>query len=196
MLLNGISLNCIAKQDLAKTISFLPQSRNIPYISVGSMVLHGRFPYIGYPRRYRAEDKRIAEQAMSRAGVLHLRHKEMARLSGGERQRVYLAMVLAQDTEMVLLDEPTTYLDIEHQLEIMRLVRKLQAEGKTIVMVLHDLNLALTYSDKIAVMRRGCLMDCGRPEDVFKIGVLEEVFGVRVIAQQVNEAVQYFFEIK
>ena len=194
ILLDGVPLHCVGRNDLAKRISYLPQSRNIPSITVSSMVLHGRFPYMGYPRRYRPDDKKIAEQAMEWAGILSLRDKEMALLSGGEQQKVYIAMVLVQNTKTVLLDEPTTYLDIRHQLEIMHLVRKMRAEGKTVVMVLHDLNLALTYSDRVAVMQDGCLSAYGIPDDIYRSGVLNDVFGVRVIAQKINGMVHYFFE--
>lgn len=194
--LDGTDIGHIGQSDLAKRISFLPQSRDIPFITVNSMVLHGRFPYIGYPRHYRPEDKRIAEQSMEWAGVLPLRSKEMSQLSGGERQKVYVAMMLAQNTDVVLLDEPTTHLDIGHQLEIMRLARRLQAEEKTVIMVLHDLNLALTYSDMVAVMRDGCLVACGEPKDIYKSGVLDNVFGVKVVAQQLEDMPQYFFKAR
>ena len=194
VLLDGISLHSIRRSELAKQISYLPQSRNIPSISVNSMVLHGRFPYMGYPRRYSLEDKRIAEQAMQCTGVLSLCDKEMAQLSGGEQQKVYIAMLLAQNTGTVLLDEPTTYLDIQHQLEIMGLIQQMRVEGKSVVMVLHDLNLALTYSDKVAVLQDGCLIACDEPQEIYHSGVLGDVFGVKVTAQKINNKVQYFFE--
>jgi iron complex transport system ATP-binding protein len=160
------------------------------------MVLHGRFPYLGYPRRYRPQDLQAAEDAMRSAGVLPLRKKSMLTLSGGERQRVYLAMVLAQDTNTVLLDEPTTYLDVRHQLEIMRFARRLRDEGKTVVMVLHDLNLALSCSDTVAVMRDGRIIDSGPPAAIQGDGVLDAVFDVRVCACIVENKTQYFIDEK
>ena len=194
ILLDNLPLSTVSRNELAKKLSYLPQNRNIPSITVNSMVLHGRFPYMGFPRRYKPEDKRAAEKAMEWAGILSLRDKEMGQLSGGEQQKVYIAMILAQNTKNVLLDEPTTYLDIRHQFEIMVLARKMRAEGKTVVMVLHDLNLALTYSDKLAVMQDGCLKICGTPDEIYQSGILNEVFSVKVTARQINEKKFYFFE--
>jgi iron complex transport system ATP-binding protein len=196
ILLDNTDLLLFERKTLAQSISYLPQSRNLPNITAESMVLHGRFPYLGYPRRYRPQDLQAAEDAMRSAGVLPLRKKSMLTLSGGERQRVYLAMVLAQDTNTVLLDEPTTYLDVRHQLEIMRFARRLRDEGKTVVMVLHDLNLALSCSDTVAVMRDGRIIDSGPPAAIQGDGVLDAVFDVRVCACIVENKTQYFIDEK
>lgn len=123
-------------------------------ITVRSLVGHGRFPYLGYPRRYSAEDNRKIDEALELAGVSEIADKTLNELSGGQ-QRAHIAMTLAQDTDIILLDEPLTYLDISHQLHIMQLIVRLKAMGKTIIAVMHDLNLALSYSDKIAVMKDG-----------------------------------------
>lgn len=194
VLLDGRPICRMARRELARSLSYLPQGRNIPAISVSSLVMHGRFPYLGYPRRYSRNDIDIAEQAMAWAGVLPLKECDMAKLSGGERQKVYLAMLLTQDTRVILMDEPATYLDIAHQLEIMRLVRKLRAAGKTVVMVLHDINLALSYSDLVAVMRQGRLEMAEQPAKVFESGILDEVFGIRVISQTIEGVQRYFYE--
>ena len=115
---------------------------------------------------------------MELAGVADMRHRDLRSLSGGERQKAYLAMVIAQDTDLIYLDEPTTYLDIGKQFEILELIRRLNREGKTIVMVLHDLAHALTYSHRIAVMEKGCLLAVRQPEELFQSGLLNDVFGV------------------
>ncbi|MEG1427923.1 MAG: ABC transporter ATP-binding protein, partial [Oscillospiraceae bacterium] len=148
----------IKKRELARKIAILPQGRDIPGITAARLVLHGRFPHLDYPRKYKAPDFAIAEKSMRQTGIYDLREKLLTELSGGERQRVYLAMILAQDTPAVLLDEPTTYLDINHQMELMELVTALKGEGKAILMVLHDLPLALRYADRITVMQSGKIL--------------------------------------
>ena len=117
-------------------------------------------------------------EAMELAGVADMRHRDLRSLSGGERQKAYLAMVIAQDTDLIYLDEPTTYLDIGKQFEILELIRRLNRESKTIVMVLHDLAYALTYSHRIAVMEKGRLLAVQQPEELFQSGLLNDVFGV------------------
>ena len=132
------------------------------------------------PRRYSREDREAARQAMERTGVAGLEGVPMAHLSGGQRQKVYLAMALAQDTPVLLLDEPTTFLDIAHQLELAETARTLAGEGKAVVMVLHDLNLALSCAHRVAVLEEGQLRRVGAPEEIYASGVLEKVFQVRV----------------
>jgi len=178
--LDGEGVSGLSTKEFARHVALLPQSRSVPEISVGALVLHGRFPYLGYPRRYRPEDRQAARKAMEQTGVLELEHTMVSQLSGGQRQKAYLAMAVAQDTPYLLLDEPTTYLDISHQLELVELARKLARQGKGVVMVLHDLNLALTWGDMVAVMEHGRVVQTGTPDAVFESGVLERVFGVRV----------------
>ena len=187
------SIDAFDAKELAKLVSFLPQSRNIPDIRVESLVLHGRFPYMGYPRRYRAEDREKAREALAWAGVLSLADRAVAELSGGERQKVYIAMLLAQGTRIVLMDEPTSYLDISQKFEVIRLAKQMKAEGKTVVLVLHDLDLALSCSDRVALMETGRLRDFGTPDQIFASGALEEVFGVRVQRIALEQNTQYVF---
>lgn len=175
----GRPLQAYDRRALAQTLAYLPQSRPVPSISVSRMVLHGRFPYLGYPRRYRQADRDAARSAMERCGILYRADRPVSALSGGERQKVYLAMAVAQNTPAVLLDEPTTYLDIRHQLEVLELAKSLTAAGKTVVLVLHDLNLALQYADRIALLENGRLAAEGTPDEIAQSGVLERVFGVR-----------------
>ena len=163
---------------LARHLSYLPQGKSVPDITAGRLVLHGRFPYLHYPRRYGPGDVEIARQAMDKLDIASLWDTPVAALSGGMRQKVYIAMALAQGTENLLLDEPTTYLDISHQLRLLRLTRELAREGRTVVMVLHDLPQALEYADRLAVMENGQLLDAGTPEEIFTRGSLNKAFGV------------------
>ena len=180
VLVDGVDTAGWSSRAFARQAALLPQSRPVPEITVEALVLHGRFPYLGYPRRYSREDREAARQAMERTGVAGLEGVPMAHLSGGQRQKVYLAMALAQDTPVLLLDEPTTFLDIAHQLELAETARTLAEEGKAVVMVLHDLNLALSCAHRVAVLEEGQLRRVGAPEEIYASGVLEKVFQVRV----------------
>ena len=179
VLVDGADTAGWSSRTFARQAALLPQSRPMPEITVEALVLHGRFPYLGYPRRYSREDREAARQAMERTGVAGLEGVPMAHLSGGQRQKVYLAMALAQDTQVLLLDEPTTFLDIAHQLELAETARTLAEEGKAVVMVLHDLNLALSCAHRVAVLEEGQLRRVGAPEEIYASGVLEKVFQVR-----------------
>lgn len=190
---DGLDAGGLSAKAFARHVALLPQSRSTPEIAVGSLVLHGRFPYLGYPRRYSARDRAAAQRAMELTGVADLAHESVSRLSGGQRQKVYLAMAVAQDTQTLLLDEPTTFLDIAHQLELLHLARTLADQGKAVVMVLHDLNLALTCADQVAVMDTGALQQVGTPEEIYQSGVLERVFGVRVRRVELEGQNQYLF---
>lgn len=174
----GKKLDAFSQKELAKQMALLPQSRSVPSIPVEQLVLHGRFPYLGLSRRPGREDKEKVAEAMELASVADMRHRDLRSLSGGERQKAYLAMVIAQDTDLIFLDEPTTYLDIGRQFEILELIRRLNHQGKTIVMVLHDLAHALTYSHRLAVMEKGQLLAVDQPEKLFRSGLLNDVFGV------------------
>ena len=185
----------IAKKDLAREISYLPQTRDLPSISVEKMILHGRFPYLSYPRVYSKEDMEYVKEAMNKMGIVHLRYKDVSKLSGGERQKVYLAMALVQKSNVLILDEPTTYLDISYQMELMDLLRIFKKEGKTIIVVLHDLNMALQYADSIVVMEKGIIKGVGSPEHIYNNKILDEVFEI-TCKHFVDETGQsyYFFD--
>jgi len=175
--INGKPASALSRNELARLVSYLPQSRQVPDITVGGLVLHGRFPHLAYPRVYRAEDKRIAESAMERAGVAEHRDKHLNRLSGGERQKAYLAMLIAQDAPAVLLDEPFTHLDIANQAELCELLVSLKSAGKTVVAVMHELSLAMRIADDFAVMKNGEIIakTAALTEDIIK-----EAFGASV----------------
>lgn len=193
VLIEGQDGRNVSQKEFARRVALLPQSRSVPEITVGALVLHGRFPYLGYPRRYSTKDRQAARRAMELTGVAELERERVSQLSGGQRQKVYLAMAVAQDTPVLLLDEPTTYLDIAHQLELTALARTLAQDGKAVVMVLHDLNLALNCADVVAVMDQGELRQVGTPEEVYRSGVLEQVFRVSVRSVEVEGSRQYLF---
>ena len=179
--LDGKSLDGFRRGEIAKCIAYLAQGQEITDMTVGQMVLHGRFPYLDYPRSYTARDRALARAAMERVGISHLAEEPMAALSGGLRQTAYIAMALAQQTPYILLDEPTTYLDAAHQIALMRLMKDIAAEGRGVVAVMHDLPLALSYADHLAVMADGKMMAEGTPLEILQSGVIREIFGVDVI---------------
>ena len=156
------------------------------------MVYHGRFPYLGYPRRYTDEDRQIVEEAMQTAGVSEFADESLSELSGGQQQKAYIAMLIAQNTKIVYMDEPVTFLDINYQLELMNLIKKMQKSGKTVIMVIHDLNLAMTYSDRIMAMKDGRLISMGTPKEIYEKGVLGELFGIETHYSEKEN--QYFFK--
>ena len=178
VLVDGRPLGDYAPKELARQIAVLPQSREVPAITVESLVMHGRFPYLGFPRKPRPEDRQAVQRAMEQAGVEALRQKALSALSGGERQKVYLAMVLAQDTPVILMDEPTTYLDINHQFELLRLIRGLGGQGRTVLCVMHDLGQALEVCDEICLVERGALLAHDTAAAVFDSHAIDRVFGV------------------
>ncbi|MBR4870201.1 MAG: ABC transporter ATP-binding protein [Oscillospiraceae bacterium] len=188
------NLLALPRKDLARRVAYLSQSRTVPDITVERMVLHGRFPYLSYPRRYRKEDMAAAASAIEQMGLSHLAHTPLANLSGGQRQKVYIAMALAQDTPLILMDEPTTYLDIRHQLHLMQEVEALKAKGKTAIMILHDLPHAFAAADKIVVMDKGCLVFEGSPTEALASGCIEKVFGVSLVAVDTPRGKRYYLE--
>lgn len=192
ILYDGIDIRQLKRKQIAQKAAFLTQSRDTPSIEALRMVLHGRFPYLSYPRRYSKQDYAIAREAMDATGCRQHESANVNRLSGGQRQAVYLAMALAQDTQTIFMDEPTTYLDIRRQLAIMDTARAMAQEGKAVVLILHDLGLALHGADRVGVMSEGRLALCDAPEAVFHSGVLDKVFGVHVHRVETPEGWQYY----
>ena len=191
--IDGQELRTLTTRQVAQRAAYLAQSRNVPSITARKMVLHGRFPYLSYPRRYRPEDHAIVRAALEQADAVDLADRPMEELSGGQRQKVYLAMALAQDTETVFMDEPTTFLDIRHQLEVMRVARKLAEQGKAVVLVLHDLCLALRYADVVTVLSDGRIQGSGTPEEIYQSGILEPVFEVGLSRVETERGWQYYY---
>jgi iron complex transport system ATP-binding protein len=178
--LDGTPVQEMRSIDVAKVLGLLPQTPVAPDgISVGDLVGRGRYPHQGWFRRWSAEDDAAVAAALEATGTTELEHRSIAELSGGQRQRVWIAMALAQDTDLLLLDEPTTYLDISHQVELLDLLTDLNREsGKTVVLVLHDLNLACRYADHLIAMKDGAILAEGAPRDVIDAAVVTEVFGL------------------
>lgn len=180
ILLDGRPFGEWSRKELAKRIAYLPQERSESSLSVERMVMHGRFPYMGYPRQYSEEDKQIVTQALKQMGIYELREESVQELSGGERQKAYLAMALAQQSELLLLDEPSTYLDIPAQLELLELLKSLTQQGKTVIAVLHDLNQALQYADRMLLMEAGKSLAYDTPGNLLESGLLEKVFHLKI----------------
>lgn len=189
--LDGQDLLTLPGGQIARKVAYLPQNRQIPDITVGRLVLHGRFPYLSYPRRYRREDYQVAEKVMARMQILDLAERPMSQLSGGQQQKTYIAMALAQDTEVILLDEPTTYLDVSYQMQMLRQARELARAGKHVMMVIHDLPHALETADRVVLMQDGHVVMEGTPEEVYESGALDDAFGVRVARVQIDAKWHY-----
>jgi len=188
--LDGRPLKEWASADIARVMGLLPQNPVAPDgITVADLVGRGRYPHQGWFRRWSAEDDAAVEIALAATHTTELADRTLAELSGGQRQRVWIAMVLAQDTDLVLLDEPTTFLDISHQVDLLDLLDELNhVHGKTVVMVLHDLNLACRYAHHIVAMKSGDIVAQGTPQDVITADVVDEVFGLpcRVVPDPVT----------
>ena len=175
-------LSSYSQNKLARQMAFLPQVPNMPKdMTVEELVYCGRYPYQNWWKNTAKEDREIVDYALSITKTDHLRHQLIPSLSGGERQRVWIAMALAQEPKLLVLDEPTTYLDINHQLEIMELLKRLNKEqGLTVLMVLHDLTQAVQYSDYMAVIKSGHLIAAGNTKDITSDSLFKEVFSVDV----------------
>ncbi|MEV6853240.1 ABC transporter ATP-binding protein [Streptomyces microflavus] len=181
VLLNGRSIQEMPTKDVAAVLGILPQSPTAPEgITVSDLVGRGRYPHQGFFRRWSAEDDEAVAHALLSTDVLELADRPVDELSGGQRQRVWIAMALAQRTDILLLDEPTTFLDASHQLDVLDLLTDLNRErGVTMVAVLHDLNLACRYADHMIAMKDGRILAEGRPADIVTEELVGEVFGMR-----------------
>lgn len=180
VLLDGEDIHRRSARQVARTLGLLPQSSIAPDgITVSELVARGRYPHQGLLRQWSREDERVVEASMAATGVDDLADRAVDELSGGQRQRVWLAMALAQQTPLLLLDEPTTYLDIAHQIEILDLCARLHEEqGRTLVAVLHDLNHAARYATHLIAMRDGRVVAAGPPGEVVTAELVAEVFGL------------------
>lgn len=178
--LDGASIHSMPTKLVAQKLALLPQGAQTPTgITVSDLVEYGRFPYRNKLSGLTAKDREVIRWALSSTNMTELAAREMDQLSGGQRQRGWIAMALAQKTDILFLDEPTTYLDISHQLDILQLLRKLNLEqGVTIVMVLHDLNHAIMFSDYLVAIKDGKKYSFGTPEEIVTSKTLREVFNV------------------
>lgn len=179
------------RKEFARQLALLPQTRPIPAISVQDLVSHGRFPYLGLSRTPGEADQAAVAQAMAAVNVQSFAERDLRQLSGGERQRVYLALLLAQDTHYVLLDEPTTYLDASAQFAVMENLKRMSQSGKCVIAVLHDLNLALRFCDELFILHQGRLAASGAPEAMVESGVLDKVFSIHCRCVLVDGAKEY-----
>ncbi|TKT81078.1 ABC transporter ATP-binding protein [Aquamicrobium sp. LC103] len=191
VLLDGKSIHRTPSRELARRLGLLPQSPIAPEgIVVADLVSRGRHPHHGTFSRWTAKDDEAVAAALTATKTAELAERPMEELSGGQRQRVWIAMALAQQTEILLLDEPTTFLDISHQVEVLDLLTDLnRTRGTTIVMVLHDLNLAARYADYLVAMAEGRLHVSGKPEDVLTEENVRQVFGLesRIITDPTSD---------
>ncbi|GLY08179.1 MULTISPECIES: ABC transporter ATP-binding protein [Actinoplanes] len=190
VLLDGRALHDTPSREIAVKLGILPQGPIAPDgITVGDLVGRGRHPHQGLFRRWNATDDEAVTQALTATGTLDLTARAVDELSGGQRQRVWIAMALAQRTGVLLLDEPTTYLDVSHQVEVLDLLTDLnRRDATTIVAVLHDLNLACRYADHLVVMKSGHVVTAGVPTEILTEEVVAEVFGMpcRIVADPVS----------
>ncbi|WP_308014411.1 ABC transporter ATP-binding protein [Nocardia coffeae] len=178
ILLNDKPIVELRPRDVARTIAMLPQTPIAPDgLTVADLVARGRHPHQSWLRQWSADDRAEVAAALTQTGIAELADRPVEQLSGGQRQRAWISMALAQGTDILLLDEPTTYLDLAHAVEVLDLVDNLSAElGRTVVMVLHDLNLAVRYSDRLVVMAEGRIAASGTPQEVIDVDLLRKVF--------------------
>ncbi|MBE2314581.1 ABC transporter ATP-binding protein [Solirubrobacter sp. CPCC 204708] len=189
VLLDGAEIHTLPTREVAQRLGFLPQSPVPPEgLTVEDLVHRGRFPHQKLGRRTSAEDRAKVDWALTATGVEDLRARPLDQLSGGQRQRAWIAMALAQDTPTLLLDEPTTYLDLAHQLEVLDLLVDLNEQGRTIGIVLHDLNHACRYAHHLVAMKSGRVYAAGAPGEIVDETLVKQVFGLdsRVIPDPVT----------
>ncbi|MEV6754089.1 ABC transporter ATP-binding protein [Streptomyces sp. NPDC051214] len=180
VLLDGNVIQSMPAKKVARTLGLLPQSSIAPDgITVGDLVARGRYPHQGLLRQWSAQDERIVNESMASTGVAELADRYVDELSGGQRQRVWIAMALAQQTPLLLLDEPTTFLDIQHQIDVLDLCADLHEEqGRTLVAVLHDLNHAARYATHLIALREGEVIAEGPPSEIVTAELVRETFGM------------------
>ncbi|MFC9983195.1 ABC transporter ATP-binding protein [Microbacterium keratanolyticum] len=180
VILDGRSMHSLPTREVARVLGLLPQSPSAPEgIAVADLVGRGRHPHQRALARWSRHDYEVVADALAATGTTDLADRSVDELSGGQRQRVWIAMALAQETDILLLDEPTTFLDVAHQVEVLDLLTDLSiARGTTIVMVLHDLNLAARYADELIAMKDGRVHAAGAPRDVVTADLVHDVFGL------------------
>lgn len=183
ILLDGKDMRRLSRKTVARKIAVLPQSPMVPEgISVKDLVSYGRFPHLRPMSGLRKQDYEIIDWAMCKTGVQDLKERKVEELSGGQRQRVWMALALAQETKILLLDEPTTYLDMAHQLEILELLQKLNREDRrTIVAVIHEINHATKFADHIVGLKRGEILFEGSPQQVIQVENLRRLYEIEAV---------------
>ncbi|NLK44319.1 MAG: ABC transporter ATP-binding protein [Tissierellia bacterium] len=197
--LGGKDIYTIQTKKIAREMAILPQVKHVSAdITVENLVSYGRYPHLSFGKRIGKDDKDIIHWAIEKTGLVKLKDRYIGNLSGGERQRAWIAMALAQKPKILILDEPTTYLDISYQLEVLELVKELnQSLGITVIMVLHDLNQAARYSDKIYVLKDGEVCQYGKPNSILQTKLLKDVFRIEahIYEDKINDC-PYFIPHK
>ncbi|GLX69480.1 ABC transporter ATP-binding protein [Paenibacillus glycanilyticus] len=179
--LSGKNLSSIPAKTAAKQLALLPQGPIAPEgLTVLQLVKQGRYPYQSWLQQWSKEDEEAVQSALSATGIVELAERSVLSLSGGQRQRAWIAMTLAQQTGIILLDEPTTYLDLTHQIEVLDLLQEMnERDSRTIVMVLHDINLACRYADHIVAVKNGTIYAQGAPKEIVNAAMIEDVFHLK-----------------
>ncbi|MDF3608158.1 ABC transporter ATP-binding protein [Paracoccus sp. DMF-8] len=184
VVLDGKAISELPTQEVARRLGLLPQSPAAPDgLTVAELVGRGRFPHQSFLRQWSPDDESAVLSALEATGTTALAQRPVAELSGGQRQRVWIAMTLAQETPILLLDEPTTFLDIVHQVEVLELLARLNAQGRTVVAVLHELNLAFRYASHLVAMRDGAIVAQGVPMDIVTEDLMRRVFDLDALIQ-------------
>ncbi len=189
--INGTYLTEYKSKDMAKVIAFMPQMRHVPAMTVSDFIMCARYPYLGINKQAQDKDYIAVNEAMNMVGICGLKKRALKTLSGGERQKVYFAFMLAQQTEVLLLDEPTTYLDIENQFEILDLVLALKEKNKTVAMILHDICHGLKVADNVIIMNNGVVEFFGTPKEAVDSGVLEKIYKIKIHKINIEGNVEY-----
>lgn len=191
--LEGKSLEDYTRKEWAKKVAILSQSHADSNCTVLSLVMHGRFPHLGFSRKMGKKDYHVVDNAIATMQIESLQNKSLHEISGGERQKAYLAMALAQDTPYIAFDEPASYLDLAVQKDILRLLQTLKQQGRCIITVMHDLGSALQVSDHICLLDRGFVVAYATPEELVSSGLIEKVFGVECVKIPKKEGPLYLF---
>lgn len=191
---DGVPVDSMKKRDTARKISLLPQGHTADDMTVLDTVLLGRFPHLDFPKIYREADRKAAADAIAQMGLAGYESARLNDLSGGMRQNAYVAMALAQNAEYILLDEPTTYLDVSHRQNLSDTLKRLSASGRGIITVLHDLPLAFEMCDRLVIMNDGKAVAFGTPEEVLTSDVITDVFGVRLGRCTSGGFTAYYYE--
>ncbi|MFC7531092.1 ABC transporter ATP-binding protein [Actinoplanes sp. GCM10030250] len=183
VLLDGVRIDRMPTREVARIVGVLPQSPAAPDgLTVADLVMRGRHPHQSWFRQWSGDDESLVADALRWTGMLEYAARPVDALSGGQRQRAWISMALAQGTDLLLLDEPTTFLDLAHQIDVLDLIRRLHREkGRTVVMVLHDLSLAARYADVLIAMKDGRIAATGTPAEVLTPELLDKVFGLRAM---------------
>lgn len=189
VMLDKKDINTTKLKEFARNVAIVHQCNKAPSdISIENLVSYGRLPFLNHLQQPREEDKNIVQWALEVTGLQELRKRAMGQLSGGQRQRAWIGMSLAQKPQILFLDEPTTYLDVKYQIEILRLIKELNEKyNMTIVMVLHDINQAIHYSDEIIGMKNGNILFQGRPHDVISEESIQEMYGIHLDVEYFND---------